>query len=493
MWFVPLLGAALGAVLGSADLWHDSDFGMPPGRQYSADTASGVLTAIIGAMVGLFGFVVTISVLVVQMATGTLSPRFMRLWYRDRLQKVVLATFVGTVTFAFALLRGMKGESVPSLGVSVAGAAFGVCLILLLLYLNRFVHNLRPVGVGAMVGRQGLREAQNAIRDAAAARVSLVRSANPLRGMAPTAAVGLSESGAVNAIHVRGLVSEAIRHDCALELVCSVGDFVPLGTPVVNVYADGQVPDARSLAGLIALGRERSIEDDPAFALRIMADIAIRALSPAVNDPTTGVQLINQIEALIRGLVPYLDTAGHLSSPIHGAPFVWLFLCGPLRTTAARRHGDPRVRRLVDPGMPPPQVDAPVVIDIARPDCRPAVEAELGRLDRTIGIHFPDADERAFARAPIGRVSAGRRTVEGIRPEGRKANRPAYEQRSVRCTARRIIASGRPSPLGRFLAVVEAYVASARIADAFPVPSDGGQRPGRRSGAGMRRWRCRFS
>ena len=92
---------------------------------------------------GLFGFVVTISVLVVQMATGTLSPRFMRLWYRDRLQKLVLATFVGTVTFAFALLRGIRGESVPSLGVSVAGVAFGVCLILLLLYLDRFVHNLR--------------------------------------------------------------------------------------------------------------------------------------------------------------------------------------------------------------------------------------------------------------------------------------------------------------------------------------------------------------
>ena len=114
-----------------------------------------MLTAIIGAMVGLFGFVVTISVLVVQMATGTLSPRFMRLWYRDRLQKLVLAAFVGTVTFAFTLLRGVKDDSVPSLGVSVAGVAFGVNLILLLLYLDRFVHNLRPVGVGAMVGRRG--------------------------------------------------------------------------------------------------------------------------------------------------------------------------------------------------------------------------------------------------------------------------------------------------------------------------------------------------
>ena len=72
---------------------------------YSSGTATGVLTAIIGAMVALLGFVVTIGVLVIQQATATLSPRFMRLWYRDRLQKVVLATFAGTFTYSFALLR----------------------------------------------------------------------------------------------------------------------------------------------------------------------------------------------------------------------------------------------------------------------------------------------------------------------------------------------------------------------------------------------------
>ena len=401
LWFVPLLGAVLGAILGSADVWHDADFGVPAGWKYSADTASGVLTAIIGAMVGLFGFVVTISVLVVQMATGTLSPRFMRLWYRDRLQKLVLATFVGTVTFAFALLRGIRGESVPSLGVSVAGVAFGVCLILLLLYLDRFVHNLRPVGVGAMVGRQGLREASNAVRDAAAARVSVVRAANPLHGRAPIAAVGLSDGGAVHAIQVRGLVREAIRYDCCLEVVCSVGDFVPPGSPVIHVYADGQWPDARLLAGLIALDQERSIEDDPAFALRIMVDIAIRALSPAVNDPTTGVQLINQIEVLMRGLVPYLDAARHLVVTDRGGT---VRVVVPVRTfedylrlavTEIREYGGSstqvcrRLRSMLE-----------AMIDIAGPAGRPAVEAELRNLDRTIETNFPDADDRAFARHP---------------------------------------------------------------------------------------------
>jgi uncharacterized membrane protein len=401
LWFVPLLGAALGAILGSADTWHDADFRAPPGWQYSADTASGVLTTIIGAMVGLFGFVVTISVLVVQMATGTLSPRFMRLWYRDRLQKVVLATFVGTVTFAFTLLRGVRSNSVPSLGVSVAGIAFGVCLILLLLYLDRFAHNLRPVGIGAMVGRRGIKEAQNAARDAASARLDVARASNPLEGRTPAVVIGLSEGGAVQAIHTRGLATAAIKHDCTLEVTCAVGDFVPTASPVINVYPLGGKPDARALTGMIALGPERSIEDDPAFALRIMVDIAIRALSPAVNDPTTAVQLINQIESLIRGLMPYLDAARHivvtdtrgtvrLVIPVRNFEDYLL-----LAVTEIREYGGSstqvcrRLRSMLEGLM-----------GVVEPAWRPVVEAELGRLDRTIDVQFSDEEQRAFARLP---------------------------------------------------------------------------------------------
>ena len=115
-----------------------------------------LLTTVSGAMIGLLGLVVTVGVLVVQMATGTLSPRFMRLWYRDRLQKVVLAAFTATFAFSFALLREVGTGSVPDLGVTMAGLAVSADLVLLLLYLDRFVHALRPVAVAAAVARSGL-------------------------------------------------------------------------------------------------------------------------------------------------------------------------------------------------------------------------------------------------------------------------------------------------------------------------------------------------
>ena len=101
----------LGAVLAQGAVLVDGAVRLPSNWTYSASTASRVLTAIVAAMVALLGFVVTIGVLVVQQATGTLSPRYMRLWYRDRLQKAVLATFAGTFTFAFSLLRGVEDDS----------------------------------------------------------------------------------------------------------------------------------------------------------------------------------------------------------------------------------------------------------------------------------------------------------------------------------------------------------------------------------------------
>jgi uncharacterized membrane protein len=101
LWAVPLLGAVAGGALAGVDLRVEDQVRLPREWSYSAATASSLLTTVSGAMIGLLGLVVTVGVLVVQMATGTLSPRFMRLWYRDRLQKAALAAFTATFAFSF--------------------------------------------------------------------------------------------------------------------------------------------------------------------------------------------------------------------------------------------------------------------------------------------------------------------------------------------------------------------------------------------------------
>ncbi len=151
LWVLPLAGAMLGAVLGSVDVRIDESVHVPPQFQYSASTATAVLAAIVGAMAALTGFVVTVTTLVVQMASGTFSARYMRLWYRDRMLKILLALLVGTLAFSFALMRHVESNFVPNIGVTVAGLLLVLCLLVFLVFLDRYLHRLRPVAVAALV------------------------------------------------------------------------------------------------------------------------------------------------------------------------------------------------------------------------------------------------------------------------------------------------------------------------------------------------------
>ena len=156
LWLLPLIGAVLGAVLGSIAV--DVQSGKLAGIwDYAPGTATSLLSAVVGSTAALTGFVVTVSVLVVQMATGTFSARYMRLWYRDGLLKATLAVIVGTLTFSFALLRRVSANYVPNLGVTAAGLFLMVGILFFLLFLDRFVHRLRPVAVAALVAKAGRR------------------------------------------------------------------------------------------------------------------------------------------------------------------------------------------------------------------------------------------------------------------------------------------------------------------------------------------------
>ncbi|QES52505.1 DUF2254 domain-containing protein [Streptomyces venezuelae] len=403
LWMVPLVGLVLGVVLAEWAMSVDGAGWMPSGWDYSASTASGVLSAIVGAMVALLGFVVTIGVLVVQQATGTLSPRYMRLWYRDRLQKAVLATFTGTFAFSFSLLRSIEQDSVPDLGVTLAGVAVAVSLLLLLVYLNRFTHNLRPVAIADLVGRMGegmFLEGAAVLRGAAPREGASVPAGGPSGG--PVAEVRCGRGGAIQAFHVAGLLAEAERHDCVFVVTHLIGDSVPPGAVLVEVHGGGHVggrpaPDPERVMGLVALGAERTIEQDPAFALRILVDIAIRALSPAVNDPTTAVQVLNHIESFLHvagnGRLPgrhvLADGRGRPRLVVPGRDweaYLQLAVCEIREYGASSVQICRRLRALLE-GL----------LDTVPPDHRQAVRAELALLRESVERGFADPARRAIA------------------------------------------------------------------------------------------------
>jgi uncharacterized membrane protein len=167
LWPLPLLAGIAGVLLGDAGLALARSVDPPSYWTYSASTATTVLATIVGAMVALTGFALTVTVLGVQMATGTFSARYMRFLYRDPMLKWLLAVLVGTTTFSFALLRQIEGESVPNLGVTAAGGLVLASVILFLLFLDRFLHRLRPVAVAAFVARAGRRALESGLAAAA--------------------------------------------------------------------------------------------------------------------------------------------------------------------------------------------------------------------------------------------------------------------------------------------------------------------------------------
>src|SRR4051794_2936306 len=403
LWMVPLACALAGTLAAELTVVLDAHVTLPASWQYSESTASSVLSAIVGAIVGLTGFVVAFGVLIVQMATQTLSPRFLRLWYRDNLQKAVLGMFVGTLTFALALLRRVGPTSVPEIGVTLAGLAVTVSVVLFLIYLDRFIHRLRPVAVAWLVADAGARVFAQTLPAAAPTGAT---PAEPSER--PALEVRTARPGAIQALDHRGLLAWATRHHCLLVIPHAVGDVVPHRAAIVQVHGTPPAAAAQRLRGMLAIGEERTIEQDPAFALRILVDIAIRALSPAVNDPTTAVQVIGALEDLLlrmgesdlRGRSEWRDGDGAVRVRVEARRWEDLL---SLALTEIRDYGVTATqvsRRMVALLN---RLDARV-----RPEHRAAVAAQVAALEAALERLVPDPATRAYASEPDPQGLGGR-------------------------------------------------------------------------------------
>ena len=168
------------------------------------------------------------------------------------------------------MLRRVKEDKVPDLGVLIAGVLVVGSLVLLLLYLNRFTHNLRPVAVAASVARAGRdlirRPGHDAPPCGAPASRDPASRAGPPLGPA-VLVVRARRSGVIQAINVSRLTGMARQHGCHFVMTSGVGDFVPQDAPLIEVHGGARpiaAPDR--LHGWVALGGERTIDQDPAFA-----------------------------------------------------------------------------------------------------------------------------------------------------------------------------------------------------------------------------------
>ena len=399
LWLMPLLAGLGGLILAEVTYWLDTRGDLAV-LQYSPETATAVVSATIAAAVSLTGFVVTVTVLGVQQATGIFSPRYMRVWYRDGRLKLVLAELVGTLMFSIAVIRRIQPDSVPDISVSLTGVGLAVGLLLFLLYFDRFLHRMRPVAVAELLAREGRRAFEDWMAEADRPDLALVPGGTWVPSTVPTFVLRATRSGTIQAVDIAGLSAVTRQHACLVVFRRSVGDFVPVGAAILEVHG-AALPTAAGehLSTMLALGAERTIEQDPAFAIRVMVDIAIRALSPAVNDPTTAVQVLDHLGETLRLVGATTPPSGGVSPGVLTSGVVMPVRTWPdflsLGITEIREYGATsiqvmrRLRALLEE-----------LGELVLPEHRSAVDDELRHLDATVVASYPNTIDQAAARSP---------------------------------------------------------------------------------------------
>ena len=298
LWLIPLVAMALVLALAPpiraldrALEWKLTNLGVD-GAQSLCGT---VITLTLSFVVFTFG-----SLLVaLQVAGGQLTPRIIATaLLRDNVVRYSVGLFVFTL-IAAVVTQNRLTTHVPQLLVFLIALLGIASITVFLFFIDYAARLLRPVSVVARIGDEGL-NVLDAVYPAALPEGG--RDPSPTAPSAPLTRELLHDgtSGVVLAIDIPALIEAARRTDGVVELAPQVGDFLAYGQPLFRLYGGAASIDDRTLEGAVALGPERTIEQDPMFALRILVDIALKALSPAINDPTTAVLALDQVHRLLR-------------------------------------------------------------------------------------------------------------------------------------------------------------------------------------------------
>jgi uncharacterized membrane protein len=262
------------------------------------DSVRAVLGTLAGAIFTFIVFVCSALLLVVQLASAQLTPRMIAMLFRDTVTKVTLAVFVFTFSFAVSALVRV-GDSAPPITANIAGWCAVSCICLFIYLIDHIGQLLRPSGALRSVASQAHEVIDSVYphgfedAPAASAVVETMSDNTPVRTVVST------RNGVVLAFDIKGIVTMAARHGCLVELVPQVGNYVSPGDTLFQIYGGADFP-AEKLLQAIAIGMERTMEQDPSFGFRVIVDIASKGLSPAINDPTTAVLSIDRIHHLLR-------------------------------------------------------------------------------------------------------------------------------------------------------------------------------------------------
>jgi uncharacterized membrane protein len=302
LWFVPVMCVLAGAAISFGTLALDRAFdyeAIPQSLVGRPTSATAILSTIAASMVSLAALVLTITMVVVQLAMGQFSPRIVQRILRDKPSQLAIGLFVAT--FVHAVLtsrevvdRGDGTGQVPGIAVVTSYVLVLASIAVLVIYVHHIGQALRVSALIELVGDDTRKLIDRRYPDTG--------QPPPVDPHAPRV-VAARESGVVTMIGTQALVREAQRADCVLELVPALGAFVPANAPLFVVHGDPDELDENTLFSALSLKLEPTLDEDVAYGVRLLVDIAERSLSDSpFQDPTTAVQAIDRLPDILRQL-----------------------------------------------------------------------------------------------------------------------------------------------------------------------------------------------
>lgn len=327
-WFMPALTAAAAVALSVATIAADRvllDGEAQPGLIYSGgpEGARMVLSVIAGAMMTVAGVVFSITIVVLSLASSQFGPRLIRNFMEVKANQIVLGSFVATYIYSIIVLHAIKGVEgasfVPRLSVSVALVLSLLCLGLLIYFIHEVSESIQAGNIIARV-RHDLEGAVDRIfpemigKGEAPPPETAAREYDIPTGCDREACqVPAARSGYLQALDGEALMRIAVEEDLLIHLGHRPGHFITGRDVLVTVWPGKKVDEALSarLNAIFIVGAERTLDQDIEFAVSQLAEIAVRALSPGINDPITAITCIDWLGVTLGQLADRRMPASH--------------------------------------------------------------------------------------------------------------------------------------------------------------------------------------
>jgi uncharacterized membrane protein len=281
--------------------------------------ARGLLTAVASSMITVAGVVFSITLVALSLTSSQYTSRVIRNFMRDHVNQVVLGMFVGIFAYCLVVLRtirgGDEGEFVPTLAV-MGGLILAFVGIAFLIY---FIHHISMSIQASSIIARAAQETIAAVDKLFPKEMGEYENEDGRDNLRaslanqPWFAVPVRKTGYIENIDIDVLLEVARKLRTILRMECGIGEFAIEGAPLVSVIdPDGLDEEtAVELNAAYVISRQRTVETDAAFGIRQIVDIAMKALSPGINDTTTAVMCVDYLAAILVRLASRRIAASH--------------------------------------------------------------------------------------------------------------------------------------------------------------------------------------